>query len=114
MINMGQTPTDEELNDMIQEVDEDGNGEIDYHEFLQVMNRNQKRDTDTDEELSRGFKIFDADNDGQISIDDLRKLMTQLGENLTEEELEDMIRVATGEGNDTVSFEEFTTVLQTK
>ena len=72
--------------DMIREVDDDGDEQIDFQEFLNLMARKMK-DTDTDEELNNGFKIFDADGDQQISIDDLRKLMSSLGENLSESEL---------------------------
>ena len=95
---------------MINEVDADGNGEIDFEEFLEVMKRKMK-DTDTEEEFSRGFKVFDNDNDNQINIADLRELMQNLGEDISEEELEDMIKVAAAEGNSSVSFEEFKTVL---
>ena len=98
---------------MINEVDADGNGEIDFDEFLHVMQRKMK-DTDTEEEFSRGFKVFDADNDNQINKADLRALMQNLGEDISEEELDDMIKVAAAEGNSSVSFEEFKTVLQNK
>ena len=74
------------------------------------------KDTDTDEELRQGFKIFDADGDNQISIDDLRTLMLKLGETLSDEELKDMISVASSDRNesDMISFDEFTEVLQPK
>ena len=86
-----------------------------FDEFLNIMARRMK-DTDTDEELRQGFKIFDADGDNQISIDDLRTLMLKLGETLSDEELKDMISVASSDRNesDMISFDEFTEVLQPK
>ena len=72
------------------------------------------KDTDTDEELSQGFKAFDIDGDQAISIDDLKALMESLGENLTEEELKDMIAVADKTRDGLITFEEFTEVLKTK
>jgi calmodulin len=39
MRSLGQNPTDEELEDMINEVDADGSGTIDFNEFLSLMSR---------------------------------------------------------------------------
>merc|ERR1719359_479380 len=58
MRSLGQTPTEAELHDMINEVDADGNGTIDFTEFLSLMARKMK-DTDTEEELREAFKVFD-------------------------------------------------------
>merc|ERR1711862_805722 len=54
---LGQNPTEAELQDMINEVDADGNGTIDFPEFLSLMAR-KMRDTDTEEELIEAFKVF--------------------------------------------------------
>jgi len=51
---------------MINEVDADGNGTIDFPEFLSLMARKMK-DTDTEEELIEAFKVFDRDGNGLIS-----------------------------------------------
>merc|ERR1719240_2261958 len=58
--SLGQTPTEAELQDMINEVDADGNGTIDFPEFLSLMARNMKN-TDSEEELIEVFKVFDRD-----------------------------------------------------
>ena len=44
------------------------------------------KDTDTEEELIEAFKVFDRDGNGLISAAELRHVMTNLGEKLTEEE----------------------------
>lgn len=54
MRSLGQNPTEAELQDMINEVDVDGNGSIDFPEFLSLMAR-KMRDTDTEEELVDAF-----------------------------------------------------------
>ena len=81
-----QNPTEAELQDMINEVDADGNGTIDFPEFLSLMARKMK-DTDTEEELIEAFKVFDRDGNGFISAAELRHVMTNLGEKLTDEEV---------------------------
>merc|ERR1712107_736095 len=63
MRSLGQSPTDAELQDMINEVDADGNGTIDFPEFLSLQARKMK-DTDTEEDLIEAFKVFDRDVTG--------------------------------------------------
>jgi Ca2+-binding EF-hand superfamily protein len=67
----GQNPTEHELKDMIEEVDADGNGTIDFPEFLTMMAR-KMQDTDTEEEIKEAFKVFDKDGNGFISAAELR------------------------------------------
>ena len=56
------------------------------------------KDTDTEEELLEAFKIFDRDGNGLISSTKLRHVMTQLGEKLTDDEVEEMIKEADNDG----------------
>uniref|UniRef100_A0A8C5EU68 EF-hand domain-containing protein n=1 Tax=Gouania willdenowi TaxID=441366 RepID=A0A8C5EU68_GOUWI len=58
MRSLGQNPTEAELQDMINEVDADGNGTIDFPEFLTMMARKMK-DTDSEEEIREAFRVFD-------------------------------------------------------
>ena len=84
MRGLGQNPTEEELKQMIREVDLDGNGTIDFKEFLCLMVKKMK-DTDTEEELLEAFKVFDRDGNGFITSHELRNIMNSLGEGLSPE-----------------------------
>ncbi|KAL5205958.1 hypothetical protein ABZP36_034167 [Zizania latifolia] len=106
--SLGQTPTAEELEEMIRDVDADGNGTIEFGEFLALMARKAARGYgDDDEELRESFKVFDKDQDGLISAAELRHVMISLGEKLTDEEVDQMIREADLDGDGQVNFDEF-------
>ncbi len=98
---------------MINEVDADGNGTIDFPEFLSLMARKMK-DTDTEEELIEAFKVFDRDGNGFISAAELRHVMTNLGEKLTDEEVDEMIREADVDGDGQINYEEFVKMMMAK
>ena len=86
MKNMGQNPTEAELKQMIQEVDADGNGRIDFAEFVTLLAR-KMNNTDKDAEIREAFNVFDKDGSGKISGDELKSIMKSLGEDLTDEEV---------------------------
>ena len=100
MRSLGQNPKEEELNDMINEIDEDGNGTVDFAEFL-VMMAKKMSNSDSEEELRshceltnikldlrnvdrEAFKVFDSDGNGFINAAELRQVMLNLGEKLSE------------------------------
>jgi len=103
---LGQNPTDAEIQDMVNEVDADGNGTIEFPEFLTLMARKMK-DTDSEEDIMEAFKLFDKDGNGCISASELRHVMTNLGEKLDDEEVDEMVREADIDGNGQINYEEF-------
>lgn len=94
------------MQDMINEVDANGNGTIDFPEFLTLVSRKMK-DTDSEEELSEAFKVFDRDGTGFISAVELRHVMANLGEKLTDEEVAEMIREADMDGDGQINYSDF-------
>ncbi|KAK6617931.1 hypothetical protein RUM43_014160 [Polyplax serrata] len=103
MRSLGQRPTETELRDMVNEVDQDGNGTIEFNEFLQMMAKKMKGG-DGEEELREAFRVFDKNNDGLISSIELRHVMTNLGEKLSDEEVDDMIKEADLDGDGMVNY----------
>ncbi len=113
MKNLGQAPTESELQDMINEVDVDGNGNIDFKEFLGLMAR-KIRDTDTEEELMEAFKVFDRDGNNFITNAELKHVMLALGEKVTDEEVDEMIREADTNNDGCINYDEFVRMVMNK
>ena len=70
---LGLNPTESEVNDLVNEVDE-GNGLIDFPEFLVIMARKGDDENDA-EELRESFENFDKDGTGKISMESFRETL---------------------------------------
>lgn len=113
MTTLGKNPTDSELMAMINAVDTDGNGSIEFPEFLNAMSA-KMCSSPKDEELREAFHIFDRDNTGYIGVDQIRLVMLDLNTKVAEEELEDMVREGDIDGDGYLSYEEFVEMMTTK
>ena len=69
------------------------------------MMARKMKDTDSEEEIREAFRVFDKDGNGYISAAELRHVMTNLGEKLTDEEVDEMIREADIDGDGQVNYE---------
>ena len=63
------------------------------------------KETDSEDEIREAFRVFDKDGNGFISAAELRHVMTNLGEKLTDEEVDEMIREADIDGDGQVNYE---------
>uniref|UniRef100_A0A4W5JSA6 EF-hand domain-containing protein n=1 Tax=Hucho hucho TaxID=62062 RepID=A0A4W5JSA6_9TELE len=84
---LGFEPKKEEIKRMIMEVDKDGTGKISFSDFLTVMTQ-KMAEKDSKEEILKVFRLFDDDETGKISFRNLKRVAKELGENLTDEELQ--------------------------
>jgi centrin-1 len=70
-------------------------GTIDFDEFLSLVTRHMTN-LDAREEILKAFALFDDDNTGSISFQNLKRVARELGENMTDEELQEMINEGCG------------------
>lgn len=114
MKSLGQAPDASEVADMINDVDVNGDGEIDFAEFLEMMARRLGTENNQNEELRQAFQVFDKDGDGHITGVELKLVMKQLGEDLSDEQLADMMREADSNGDGHIDFAEFCKMMGAK
>ncbi|EFJ07531.1 hypothetical protein SELMODRAFT_236268 [Selaginella moellendorffii] len=106
-------PTEVELQDMIDEVDKDKSGTVEFPEFVALMAR-KIRGGECEEELKEAFRVFDRDQNGYISAVELRQVMASMGQKLGQEELEEMMREADVDGDGNVNYVEFVKIMTIK
>merc|ERR1712075_19494 len=96
----------EELKKMISDIDNDGNGSIEFAEFLEMMT-GKMGEKDTREDIEKVFKLFDDDGTSKISFKNLARVAEELGETIDDEELQDMINQADRDGDGAINADEF-------
>ena len=97
MRSLGQNPTDAEVQDIINEVDVDGSGAMEFPEFC-IMMVKKMAETDTENEVREAYRVFDKDKDGYITRSELRMIFSALPERLSNEEIEEMLDAADDDG----------------
>ena len=111
--SLGHNITEAQLQEIVNELDQDGSGTICFPEFLSWMAVNTKN-RDRSEDIREAFRMFDKDGDGVISTSELRDAMSDLGVDLTDEEVEKMIKAADSDGDGQVNYEEFIQMMTLK
>ena len=107
MRSLGLNPSDEDLKEIIDSFDnEKNNNLIDFNSFLVIMAK-RKNDIDKEEDLIDAFRVFDKENNGKISARELRYVMMSSGEDLNENDIEEMIREASTENDDFIDYYKF-------
>lgn len=108
---LGFEPKKEDIKKMVAEVDKDNTGRLSFDNFLNLMAAKMS-EKDTKEEIMKAFKLFDDDDTGKISFVNLKRVAQELGENLTDEELQEMIDEADRDGDGEVNHDEFLRIMK--
>ena len=108
---LGFEPNKDEIKKMIADIDKDGNGNIDFEAFLAMMTA-KMGERDSREEIMKAFRLFDDDETGKISFKNLKRVAKELGENMTDDELQEMIDEADRDGDNEVNEEEFFRIMK--
>jgi len=106
MRSMGQNPTEDEVLELVMEVDLNGDGTIDFNEFLEMMKK-KSGEEDVMEDLREAFRMFDKNKDGFIDLTELKKVTALLGTTLSKDELGAFMDEADKDGNGKIDYDEF-------
>lgn len=103
---LGENLSPVEVDEMLAQVDEDGSGQIDFEEFLGMMQRKMSND-ELEQEIRDSFSLLDKDGSGLISADELKHVVTDFCGKLTDTEVNDLLSEADITGDGLLSYEEF-------
>jgi len=103
---IGENPPEEEIQDMVNEVDKNATGFVKFPEFLYMMAKKSDLLV-ADDDIREAFKVFDCDGNGFISRSELKHVLCNLGEAITEEECNYLVEEADIDGDGSINYEEF-------
>ena len=81
-----------------------------YEEFEKMV-FHFTHEINNQQEILEAFRIFDGDGSGSISAEELKHIMTTLGERMTEDEINELLKEADTNGDGVIDYKEFTNVL---
>lgn len=108
---LGFEPKKEEIKKMVADIDKEGTGKLSFDDFLKLMSL-KMTEKDSKEEIMKAFRLFDDDETGKISFKNLKRVAKELGENLTDEELQEMIDEADRDGDGEINQDEFLRIMK--
>ena len=110
MTSLGFESKSQAIFQMISDLDADGNGTIDFEEWLSLMTK-RVSDKDTRANINKVFALYDDERTGFISVKNLRRIAQELSENISEEELQELITRADLDQDGLVSEDEFYNIM---
>jgi Ca2+-binding EF-hand superfamily protein len=112
MKSLGQNVNEKQLEEIIQEIDADGSGSMDFNEFIFLIIKKMK-DLDLEEEMKEAFKVFDKDGNKVLTAHEMRQIFMNM-KGIPESEIEMMIKEADLDGDGQIDYEEFLRMMSSK
>jgi len=113
MVSLGFDTKNGSIFQMITELDSDGNGNLDFNEFFGLMTT-KISDKNTRAQYAKVFAIYDDERKGYITAENLVHVAQTLGETITIEEVNELIKRADTDHDGVVSEEEFYAIMTRK
>ncbi|NWV79551.1 CALL4 protein, partial [Dasyornis broadbenti] len=103
---LGASPTPGEVQRHLHLHRIDRSAELDFSTFLNIMYRQLKQE-EPEQEILRALAMLDRERRGSIGAAELRAKLTRLGEKLSPEEVDDLLKEAKVGPNGSIKYEEF-------
>merc|ERR1712226_355150 len=107
---LGFEPKKEDIKKALADLGKDGNSTIDFNDFYQIMEI-KMGERDPKAEMEKAFRLFDDDT-GKISFKNLKRVCQEIGENINDEEMQEMIEEADRNGDGQVDLQEFLRIMK--
>jgi len=91
-------------------IDSEGTGYIKFDEFTSIV-RKKMQDDEDERELKEMFRILDKEKRGEVNTNELRWILKNLGDDLTEADIDDMIADVDTDGSGWVDYNEFSKLM---
>lgn len=104
---LGQGNMTAEVPKIFRVVDQDGDGYIDFKEFMEIHKGGGVRTMD----IQSAFRAFDMNGDGKITAEEIMEILSRLGESCSLEDCRKMVRVVDTDGDGMVNMDEFMTMM---
>merc|ERR1712070_1129904 len=110
---LGYDPSKEDVEKLVSKFDSSKTGALDFSEYMDLL-IDKMSENDTPEDIQLAFRQFDRANENVITFEDLKEVVKDLEEELTNEEIMEMITYFKAEGDDTkeLSREEFFRIMR--
>ncbi|XP_018324668.1 calmodulin-like [Agrilus planipennis] len=108
---LGKIPSEAQINEFIKEVEGDQTGYVDFPDFLTIITRDIKDRYWDEEEVREAFRLFDKNETGAISVEDFRHILVHLGEDMTDEVIDEMIADAGSDNDGFINYEQFVSII---
>jgi len=104
LISIGEHPSPDTLQEIVEAVDHDGNGTIEWHEFMagcdKILGHHKQDDQYLDVgALIRTFRTLDRDGNGSLTLDELEGLLSAAGGRIEEQDAHEILRLADHDQN---------------
>uniref|UniRef100_A0A2M4CYN6 Putative calmodulin n=1 Tax=Anopheles darlingi TaxID=43151 RepID=A0A2M4CYN6_ANODA len=107
---LGHKLTEEELEEVIEEYDEDESGQLEFDEFVALASCYVTPEEDYESlraELREVFMMYDKDAKGYLPVEEFKAILRELDGEVPEDELDEIVDEIDADGSGTVDFDEF-------
>ena len=108
--SQGFNPTNQELLEMIEDLDENRDDKISFEEFLILMHSRLKK-ADIENELIEAFSVYDKNGSGIISVREFKKIMSSLRDKIYEEEVDEIVHIVDPKNRGYINYKDLTKMI---
>ena len=106
-------PSEAEIIEMMKKVDPNGSGQFNL-QSLEGLIRERGKDPDTLQDVIDALKVFDSDHDGKISVEEFTYAMVNMGEQMNDQEIQEIISDSQLVNNNYIQVEDFARMIMNR